>query len=124
MTNKKATKNKGYVYVVAVDTDGKSHLLGTFQDKERAERVAFIAAREILPDIYCEHAYLSGSDSEECWGDWNALPETEAEKKEQDMTYSKEGVIELIRKAGGQVRIETPREDEYFETTISQQKVK
>lgn len=124
MTKKNATKNAGYVYAVTVDTDGKSHLLGTFQEKERAERVAFIAAREILPDIYCEHAYLSGSDSEECWGDWDSLPETEAGKAEQDMAYSKEGVIELIRKAGGQVRIETPHEDEYFETTISQQKVK
>jgi hypothetical protein len=123
MAQKKATKNKDYVYVVTVDTDGKSHLLGTFQEKERAERVAFIAAREILPDIYCEHAYLSSSDSEECWGDWDDLPETEAERTEDD-DYSKEGVLELIRKAGGQVRIETPHEDEYFETTISQQKVK
>lgn len=124
MAKKNATNNKGYVYVVTVDTDGDSHILGTFQEKERAERVAFIAAREILPEIYCEHAYLSSSDKEECWGNWNDLPETEAKKKEQDMTYSKEGVIELIRKAGGQVRIETPYEDEYFETTISRLKVK
>lgn len=124
MAQKKSTKNAGYVYVVTVDTDGDAYTLGIFQEKERAERVAFIAAKEILQDIYCEHAYFPGSDSEECWGDWNGLPETEAERKEQDRSYSKEGVIELIRKAGGQVRIETPREDEYFETTISQQKVK
>ena len=45
-------------------------------------------------------------------------------ERTEDDYYSKEGVIELIRKAGGQVRIETPYEDEYFETTISQQKVK
>ena len=124
MTKKKASKNAGYVYVVTVDTDGETDIIGTFQEKEQAERAAFNAAREMLPNIYCERADLSSSDRDECWGDWNDLPETETEKVEQDMLYSKEGVIELIRKAGGQVRIETPYEDEYFETAISRQKVK
>ena len=117
------------IYVVLVEDhsnegeQGENFVLGAYSNRAAAEKAAIAEMEEIVQWMYCEHADLSSSDSEECWGNWDDLPETEAEKKEQDMTYSKEGVIELIRKAGGQGRIESDC-GPYYEITITEEELK
>ena len=132
MATKKATKsNKVYVvqvqkYLVEpafdIGYENDTYILGTYKTLERAQKAACDEVIKVLPSIYCEHAYGLNA-GETAWGDWDELPETEAEKTE-DYGYSQEGVIDLIRKAGGEVRIETEYDDIYFETTISTQRVK
>lgn len=128
-----AKKKDNKVYVVKVEDyrndpafdvnyENGTFIKGTFTSRESAEKAAIAEAEEVIPTIYCEHAY--GLESgESAWGDWDDLPKTEAEKTE-DNAYSQEGVMNLVRKAGGEIRIETQYDDIYFEITIVEQKSK
>jgi len=128
-----AKKKDNNVYVVKledyrndpafdVNYENGTFIKGTFTSRESAEKAAIAEAEEVIPTIYCEHAY--GLESgESAWGDWDDLPKTEAEKTE-DNAYSQEGVMNLVRKAGGEIRIETQYDDIYFEITIVEQKSK
>ncbi|GEM_PF-5464218 len=128
-----AKKNDNKVYVVKVEDyrndpafdvnyENGTFIKGTFTSRESAEKAAIAEAEEVIPTIYCEHAY--GLESgESAWGDWDDLPKTEAEKTE-DNAYSQEGVMNLVRRAGGEIRIETQYDDIYFEITIVEQKSK
>lgn len=125
------TKDKT-VYVVKVEDyrndpafdvnyENGTFLKGTFTSRESAEKVAIAEAEAAIPTMYCEHAY--GLESgETAWGDWDDLPITEADKTEDD-TYSQEGIMNLVRKAGGEIRIETQDDCIYFKISIVEQTV-
>ena len=99
-----------------VNYENGTFLKGTFTSREDAEKVAIAEAEEAIPTMYCEHAYGLGS-GETSWGDWDDLPKTEADD------YSQEGIMNLVRKAGGEIRIETQYDDIYFKITIVEQEV-
>lgn len=102
-----------------VSGENGTFIKGTFTSRESAEKVAIAEAEEAIPTMYCEHAY--GLESgETAWGDWDDLPMTEADKTEDD-SYSQEGIMNLVRKAGGEIRIETQYDDIYFEISIVEQ---
>ena len=117
------------VFVVLVEDHsnegetGENFVLGTYATRKDAEKAAIGEMEEIIQWMYCEHAYFGVNGSEESWGDWDELPDTEKEREEAEANYSKEGIIDLIRQAGGQVRIEANR-DNYYEITITEEEVK
>lgn len=104
-----------------VNEENGTFIKGTFTSRKSAEKAAIAEAEEAIPTMYCEHAY--GLESgETAWGDWDDLPMTEADKTEDD-SYSQEGIMNLVRKAGGEIRIETQSDGIYFEITIVKKKV-
>lgn len=117
------------IYVVLVEDhsnegeDGENFVLGAYSNRAAAEKAAIAEMEEIVQWMYCEHAYFKGSDSEESWGNWDELADTEKEREEAEETYSREGISELIRKAGGQVRIESDC-GLYYEITITEEELK
>ena len=128
----KTVKQAHYTYLVEVenyivtpefDIEGANGttVLGPYNDNTTAISHALEAFKEALPKIYCEHGY--GSDGETSWGNWGELPDTEAERDPDEHAYSKESVIELIRKNDCQVRIEDS-DGTYFDVTISRRKAK
>lgn len=132
MARKNQTKDTGYLYLVQIDNhivdpsfdladENGTYVLGPYKLKDTAIKKALEAFREVLPKIYCEHGITA--DGEHSWGDWDDLPDTEAERDPEDYEYSKESVIELIRKNECQVRIEDS-DSNYFDVTISRRKAK
>ena len=132
MTTKKATKkapksNKVYVITVEDYSDegfnGETYVLGTYKSLAKAKERACAEVEQVLDEIYCEHAYFEGIDEEFSWGNWDELPETNEEKDEDEANYSQEEILDLVEKAGGQVRIEV-NYDNYYEITITEQEVR
>jgi hypothetical protein len=76
-------------------------------------------ARRKFNQIYCEEGEIG--DEELNWGEWEDLPDTEAERTEDD-DYSKEGIIDAIRAAGGSFRV-SDADGNFYELTVSEEKI-
>lgn len=94
-------------------------VLGVYGSKERAVEDAVGEARSKFNHIYCEKGDIGGEELN--WGDWEDLPDTEAERTEAD-DYSKEGVINAIRAAGGSFRV-TDADGNYYELKVSEEEI-
>ncbi|MBR2305784.1 MAG: hypothetical protein IKA48_00985 [Fibrobacter sp.] len=94
-------------------------VLGVYGSKERAVEDAVGEARSKFNHIYCEEGDIGGEELN--WGDWENLPDTEAERTEDD-DYSKEGVINAIRAAGGSFRV-TDAEANFYELKVSEEEI-
>ena len=115
--------NKVYVVTVHENEQGAvgcddAFVLGVYASRELAVEAAVGEARSKFPHIYCEEGDIG---DELNWGEWDDLPDTEAERTEDD-AFSKEGVLNAIREAGGTFRV-TDAEGYFYELTVTEEKV-
>lgn len=116
--------NKVYVITVHENEQGvfgcdDAFVLGVYASRELAVEAAVGEASSKLCNIYCEEGDIGGEELN--WGEWEDLPETEAERTEDD-DFSKEGVLNAIREAGGTFRV-TDEERYFYELTVSEEEV-
>lgn len=94
-------------------------VLGVYASKELAVEAAVGEARSKLNHIYCEEGDIGGEELN--WGEWGDLPDTEAERTEDD-DFSKEGIINAIRAAGGTFRV-TDADSNFYALTVSEEEL-
>jgi hypothetical protein len=116
--------NSVYVITVHENEHGASDcddafLLGVYASEELAVEAAVAEARSKFSHVYCDECEIG--DEEFNWGNWQDLPDTEAERTEDD-DYSKEGVINAIRAAGGSFLISVPN-GSFYALTVSEEEV-
>ena len=116
--------NNVYVITVHENDEGavdscEAFVLGVYDSKELAVETSVGEARSKLNHIYCEKGDIG--DEELNWGEWEDLPDTEAERTEDD-EFSKEGIINAIRAAGGTFRV-TASDGIFYEITVSEEEV-
>jgi hypothetical protein len=116
--------NNVYVITVHANDQGAfggddAFLLGVYASEELAVEAAVAEARNKFRHVYCEECEIG--DEELNWGEWEDLPDTEAERTE-DNDYSKEGVINAIRAAGGTFRVSVPN-GSFYELTVSEEEI-
>jgi hypothetical protein len=116
--------NNVYVITVHENEQGAfggddAFLLGVYASEELAVEAAVAEARSKFSHVYCEECEIG--DEELNWGEWEDLPNTEAERTEDD-DYSKEGVLNAIRAAGGTFRVSVPN-GSFYELTVSEEEI-
>lgn len=93
-------------------------VLGVYASRERAIEVAVGEAASKFNHIYCEECDI-GSE-EYCWGEWEELPDTE-DKRTEDDDYSKEGIFNAIRAAGGSFSVRDGNGESYTLTVTEEE---
>ena len=116
--------NSVYVITVHANDQGAfggddAFLLGVYGSEELAVEAAVAEARNKFSHVYCGECEIG--DEEFNWGEWQDLPDTEAERTEDD-DYSKEGILNAIRAAGGSFRISVPN-GSFYELTVTEEEV-
>ena len=126
-TSTKKTSKTVYVVTTHEQMDdcsyegSSSNVVGVYTSREAAEKVAYGEATEYLEQLYCERAYFGGDDEEYQWGEWDDLPDTEAERTEDD-DFSKEGIFNAIRAVGGNFRV-TDADGNFYELAVSEEEI-
>ena len=115
--------NKVYVITVHENEPGAfgcddAFVLGVYASKDLAVEAAVGEASSKFYNIYCEEGDIG---DELNWGEWEDLPDTEAERTEDD-AFSKEGVLNAIREAGGNFRV-TDAEGNFYALTVTEEDV-
>lgn len=114
------------VYVVTVHESEQgafgcddSFVLGVYASEELAVEAAIGEARSKFCHIYCEEGDIGNEELN--WGEWEDLPDTEDQRTEAD-DYSKEGIIEAIRAAGGSFCV-TDADGNFYKLTVSEEEI-
>lgn len=94
-------------------------VLGVYDSKELAVEAAVGEARSKFNHIYCEEGDIG--DEELNWGKWVDLPDTEEQRTEDD-AYSKEGIINAIRAAGGTFKV-TDENGNFYELKVTEEEI-
>ena len=116
--------NNVYVITVHENEPGafgcdESFVLGVYASEGLAVEAAVGEARSKFNHIYCEEGDIGNEELN--WGEWEDLPDTEAERTEDD-DYSKEGIIDAIRAAGGSFRV-SDADGDFYELTVSKEEI-
>lgn len=116
--------NNVYVITVHENEQGAfgcddAFVLGVYGSEELAVEAAVGEARSKFNHIYCEEGDIGGEELN--WGEWEDLPDTEAERTEDD-DYSKEGIFDAIRAADGTFRV-TDGDGNFYELTVSEEEI-
>jgi hypothetical protein len=116
--------NNVYVITVHENENGaygcdESFVLGVYAREELAVEAAVGEARSKFNHIYCEEGDIGNDELN--WGEWEDLPDTEAERTEDD-DYSKEGILDAIRAAGGSFRV-SDADGNFYELTVSEEEI-
>ena len=115
--------NKVYVLTAHENEQGAfgcddAFVLGVYASKELAVEAAVGEASSKFNHIYCEEGDFG---DELNWGEWDDLPDTEAERTEDD-DFSKEGIFNAIRAVGGNFRV-TDADGNFYELAVSEEEI-